>query len=143
MKNSSLIIKIAVIVSAVASVFSIVTLIRAVIVKANVVMPIIQVVGSVAIFAICFVMLRILSTARVEDESDAEDEETDDEETDDEEADEKENRKTGRRVRKARDTEQQKEEESDKAKDEEAENDKTQDEVEELFEKYHLSDFEE
>ena len=68
MKNSSIIIKIAVIVSAIASLFSIVTLIRAIIIKANIVLPIIQVVGSLAIFAICFIMFRTFSQTEEEEE---------------------------------------------------------------------------
>ncbi|HBE15943.1 MAG TPA: hypothetical protein DCY72_06860 [Ruminococcaceae bacterium] len=67
MKNSSIIIKIAFIVSAIASLFSIVTLIRAIIIKANIVLPIIQVVGSLAIFAICFIMFRTFSQTEEED----------------------------------------------------------------------------
>ena len=68
MKNSSIIIKIAFIVSAIASLFSIVTLIRAIIIKANIVLPIIQVVGSLAIFAICFIMFRTFSQTEEEEE---------------------------------------------------------------------------
>lgn len=71
MKNSSIIIKIAFIVSAIASLFSIVTLIRAIIIKANIVLPIIQVVGSLAIFAICFIMFRTFSQTEEEDEESA------------------------------------------------------------------------
>jgi predicted Co/Zn/Cd cation transporter (cation efflux family) len=59
-KNSGLIIKIAVGVSAVAVVFSLVTLIRSIVIGGTVVFPIIQLVGSAAIFAICFLMLRTL-----------------------------------------------------------------------------------
>ncbi len=67
MKNTSLIIKIAVIVSAIASLFSIVTLIRAIIIKSNIVLPIIQVVGSLAIFTVCFIMFRAFSQTEEED----------------------------------------------------------------------------
>ena len=80
MKNTGLIIKAAVIVFAIASLFSIVTLIRAIIIKSNIVLPIIQVVGSLAIFAVCFIMLRTLSAAAEEDEGEDNVENTDDEE---------------------------------------------------------------
>lgn len=81
MKNSSLIIKIAVIVSAIASVFSVVTLIRAIIIKSNIVFPIIQVVGSLAICAVCFFLFRTIS--KTEDEEETDEEETSDEINDD------------------------------------------------------------
>ena len=100
MKNTGLIIKGAVIVSAIASLFSIVTLIRAIIIKSNIVFPIIQVVGSLAIFAVCFIMLRTLSTASGEDEGEDNVENTDDE------------------------------------------TEKAENEADELYEKYHLSEFE-
>ena len=80
MKNTGLIIKAAVIVSAIASLFSIVTLIRAIIIKSNIVLPIIQVVGSLAIFAVCILIFRALSKAAAEDEGEDNEENTDDEE---------------------------------------------------------------
>lgn len=72
MKNSSLIIKIAFGVSAAAALFSIVTLIRAIILHVHLVLPIIQVVGSAAIFGICFLMFRALSGSSDEEEGSAE-----------------------------------------------------------------------
>ena len=79
MKNTGLIIKAAVIISAIASLFSIVTLIRAIIIKANIVLPIIQFVGSLAIFAVCILIFRALSKAAEEDEGEDSEENTDDE----------------------------------------------------------------
>lgn len=79
MKNTGLIIKAAVIVSAIASLFSIVTLIRAIIIKSNIVLPIIQVVGSLAIFAVCIILFRTLSKAAGEDEGEDNEENTDEE----------------------------------------------------------------
>lgn len=72
MKNSSLVIKIAFGVSAAAALFSIVTLIRAIILRAHLVLPIIQVVGSAAIFAICFLMFRAITAPEEEEEGSAE-----------------------------------------------------------------------
>lgn len=92
MKNSSIIIKIAFIVSAIASLFSIVTLIRAIIIKANIVLPIIQVVGSLAIFAICFIMFRTFSQTEEEEEDEEsarEDSETEQAEQSEDEIEEK------------------------------------------------------
>ena len=92
MKNSSLIIKIAFVVSAIASLFSIVTLIRAIIIKSNIVLPIIQVVGSLAIFAVCFIMFRSLSQeedAEADEESAGEDSVTEQAEQAEDEIEEK------------------------------------------------------
>lgn len=72
--NRNIIIKIAVGVSVVALLFSLVTLIRALIIGSNVVFPVIQVIGSAAIFAICFMLFRSLSAA-VDDETEDADEE--------------------------------------------------------------------
>lgn len=117
MKNSKLVIKIAFIVSAAATVFSVVTLIRAIIIRAHIVLPIIQVVGSAAIFGICFLMFRALSAA------------SDDEEGAD--GDEKDIKD---------DTEP-----SDLAEEvnEEDEESAVDEEIDELKEKYHLPEFEE
>ena len=79
MKNTGLIIKAAVIVSAIASLFSIVTLIRAIIIKSNIVLPVIQFVGSLAIFAVCFIMLRTMSAAADEDDGEDTEEKTEEE----------------------------------------------------------------
>lgn len=102
MKNTGLIIKAAVIVSAIASLFSIVTLIRAIIIKSNIVLPVIQVVGSLAIFAVCLIMLRTMSAAAEEDDGEDIEDKTEEES------------ETGKAERKA----------------------------DELYEKYHLSEFE-
>lgn len=72
------------------------------IIKANIVLPIIQFVGSLAIFAVCFIMLRTMSAAADEDDGE--------------------------------DTEEKTEEES--------ETEKAEREADELYEKYHLSEFE-
>ncbi|MBQ9679171.1 MAG: hypothetical protein IJV48_00600 [Ruminococcus sp.] len=105
MKSRNLIIKIAFGVSAAALLFSLVTLIRSLVIGASAVFPIIQVVGSGAIFGICFWMFRVLP-------ADAEDEDGDDEPIGDENE-----IQTG-------------EDQPEKA-------------VDELYEKYHLSEFEE
>ena len=74
MKNGNLIIKIAVGISGLAAVVSIVTLIRDIVIHASMVFPIIQTVGSIAIFAVCFLLLRSLSAADDEEEESEEDE---------------------------------------------------------------------
>ena len=107
--SKNVIIKIAVGVSAAAALFSVVTLIRAIVIRSNIVLPVIQVVGSVAIFAVCLIMLRVLSAAG-EDEDEADDSGTE---------------------KASRDAE---------ASDGDVSEDQA---VDELFEKYHLSDFEE
>lgn len=66
MKNN-LIIKIAFGVSIVALVFSVITLIRAVVLGARVVFPVIQVIGTLAIAAICAVMLFTLNRQESEE----------------------------------------------------------------------------
>ena len=132
MKNTGLIIKAAVSVSAIASLFSIVTLIRAIIIKANIVLPIIQVVGSLAIFAVCILIFRALSKAAAEDEG--EDESKDDTRSDsDENTSDKKSRKSLR---------QKDSDETDAAQDEESPSDQAEKEADELYEKYHLSEFE-
>lgn len=143
MKNSKLIIKIAVIISAVASVFSIVTLIRAVIIKANMVLPIIQVVGSAAIFAVCFIMFRALPDTDEEEEADNEEDVTDDGEKPADEGKSDRGTRKNRPNRKDRKKEDRENAASDTAEDIAVDNDKAEEAVDELFEKYHLSDFEE
>lgn len=103
MKNSSLVIKIALGISVAATLFSLVTLIRCLIIGSSVVFPIIQVVGSAAVFTVCFLMVRSL---KADDEDEEEIEES-------------------------------------PAKDDDAASDETEKTVDELYEKYHLSDFEE
>ena len=76
MKNSGLIIKIAVGIAGVAVIFSLVTLIRSIVIGGTVVFPIIQLVGSAAIFAICFLMFRTLKANGAEEEETDEQEET-------------------------------------------------------------------
>ena len=137
MKNTKLIIKIAVIVSAIASLFSIVTLIRAIIIKANIVLPIIQVVGSAAIFTVCFIMFRALSKAAEEEE--------DDEATQDDEQpapEEKMSDKQSGSSKRRQSRRQKGSEEQDAAGDETPDPDQAEKEADELYEKYHLSEFE-
>lgn len=68
-KNRNLIIKIAFGVSIAALLFSIVTLIRAIAIHAAVVFPIIQVVGTAAIFIVCFFMLRVVRNDPADEEA--------------------------------------------------------------------------
>ena len=77
MKNSGLIIKIAVGVSAIAVVFSLVTLIRSIVIRSAIVFPVIQLVGSAAIFAVCFLMLRSLKANGAVEEEEPDETETD------------------------------------------------------------------
>lgn len=141
MKNVSLIIKIAVIVSAIASLFSIVTLIRAIIIKANIVLPIIQVVGSLAIFAVCFIMFRLLSGAPEEDEGEDDGEDESFDETRSAPAEKTSDKKSkSSRSRKSR--RKKESEETDTAQEEETPSDQAEKEADELYEKYHLSEFE-
>ncbi|MBQ3330520.1 MAG: hypothetical protein IJG87_05000 [Ruminococcus sp.] len=107
MKNQSIIIKIAVGVSAAASLFSLVTLIRAAVIGSNIVFPVIQVIGSAAIFAVCLILFRALSAAKEEDAQETDDGGTEAEDDRDDEGSDG----------------------ADQAADE-------------LYEKYHLSDFE-
>ncbi len=141
MKNSSFIIKIAVIVSAIASVFSIVTLIRAIIIKANIVLPIIQVVGSAAIFAVCFIMFRVLSKA-----GDGEDDEESDAEAEDDKDSEPIEKKSEKASRSSKNRRSRPQKDSKKkdvdAAEESSDHDQAEKEVDELYEKYHLSEFE-
>lgn len=139
MKNTNLIIKTAVIVSAAASVFSIVTMIRAIIIKANMALPIIQLVGSIAIFAVCFIMFRNLSGSKEEEETDEEEDRLDDDSAKSDEKKREKKSKTGSRVR-ARRIENKK---ADPAEEAVSEDDKAEEAVDELYEKYHLSEFEE
>lgn len=115
------------------------TLIRAIIIKANMALPIIQLVGSVAIFAVCFIMFRMLSGS-VENE-DADEEGSDDEEKIEEKKSDKRLRRerAGRRVRKTEDREKRR---SESKKEDYSDGDTAEEAVDELFEKYHLSDFE-
>lgn len=110
MKNSSLIIKIAFGAAAAAALFSLVTLIRVLIVGTNAAFPVIQFVGSAVILVICFLMLR----AWKNDADDAEDEDENEDEAISEAASQ-----------------------PDPLTDEDDE-----DTVRNLYEKYHLSDFE-
>ena len=80
MKNRLLIIKIAFGVSAAALLFSLITLIRSMILGARVIFPVIQAAGSAAVFVICFLMLRMDLSA--EDEEDDEETESLPEKTD-------------------------------------------------------------
>lgn len=105
MKSRDLIIKIAFGVSAAALLFSLVTLIRSFIIGSSAVFPIIQVIGSGAIFGICFWMFRMVSAG------------TDEEDGDDEPIEDDNEIQTG-------------EDQPEKA-------------IDELYEKYNLSDFEE
>ena len=111
MNGRNLIVKIAFGVSSVAVLFSLVTLVRSIIIGASVVFPIIQVVGSAAIFVICFLMFRMLLSGGIEE---------DEEETKPESVEERE----------AEDVSQE-------------EIERAESEVDSLYEKYNLSDFEE
>ncbi|MBQ1474458.1 MAG: hypothetical protein II163_06940 [Ruminococcus sp.] len=113
MKNSGLIIKIAVGIAGVAVIFSLVTLIRSIVIGGTVVFPIIQLVGSAAIFAICFLMFRTLKANGAEEE-----------ETDEQEADEQEETAAN----------------EDKAEEQQSD---AENAVDEAYEKYDLSEFEE
>ena len=137
MKNTKLIIKIAVIVSAIASLFSIVTLIRAIIIKANIVLPIIQVVGSLAIFAVCFVMFRMLSKAAGDEEDDEEPQDDEQPAPEEKMSDKQSGSSKRRQSRRQKDSEEQ-----DAAGDETPDPDQAEKEADELYEKYHLSEFE-
>lgn len=112
MKHGSWIIKTALGVSAAAAVFSLVTLLRALYLHLNMIFPIIQFVGSLAVFAVCFLMNRSLKAA----EDDNEEEDASNSEDDEIDGD------------------------REKAGGSEAENDQQM--IDELEEKYHLSDFE-
>ena len=114
MKNSGLVIKIAVGVSAVAAVFSVVTLIRAIIIGSSAVFPLVQMIGSAAIFAVCFLMLRSLKAS----ENDGQD---DTDKADDNETAEK----------------------NVSSADADGDADEVERTVDELYKKYKLSDFEE
>ena len=73
MKNpKSLIIKIALGVAAAAFIFSIVTLIRNIVIGAMIFISIIQVIGAAVIVIICFAMLRVFSGMDEEDEGEDE-----------------------------------------------------------------------
>lgn len=72
--KKNIIIKAAVGVSAVATLFSLVTLIRTIIIGSNVAFPIIQVVGSAAILTVCILIFRSLSAdSGGDEENDADD----------------------------------------------------------------------
>lgn len=72
MNNKNLITKIALGVAIAALVFSIVTLVRAIILNAGVFIAAIQVIGTAVIVAICAIMLYVLSNYEDDEETDAE-----------------------------------------------------------------------
>lgn len=75
--KKNLITKIALIVAIIAFVFSVVTMIRAIILNVGIVLAIVQVVGTAIIVAICAIMLYVLSNTD-DEEDDGEEDQGDD-----------------------------------------------------------------
>ena len=127
MKNSGFIIKIAVIIAAVAAAFSLVTLIRSIVIGSSIAFPVIQLIGSCAIFAVCFLMFRSMKANGTEDS------ETDEDNAAESDADSDGQDEAGESETEAETGEERQNSDPDAA--EKA--------VDELYEKYNLSDFEE
>ena len=120
MKNKNLIIKIALGVSIVAVLFSVVTLIRAIIIHSMVVFPIIQVIGSIAIAGICYYLFKMLRSANSEEESEDEsDEQTESEQEPEKSVDEKTEDKTEEEIETDTGSEEKRETEASDDKDDE------------------------
>ena len=119
MKNKDLIIKIALGVSTAAVLFSVVTLIRAIIIHSLVVFPIIQVIGSIAIAGICYYLFKMLRGANSEEESeeDQSDELTDSEQEPEKPVDEKTDNKKEEEIETDTDSEKPAESEASDDKD--------------------------
>lgn len=76
--KKNLVTKIALITAIVALLFSIVTMVRAIIIKTGIVLAVIEVIGTAVIVAICSIMLYVLSTTEDDDDDGDEDEDEDD-----------------------------------------------------------------